>query len=406
MISAIRNDKVFIGVFILIFFFNRFMLPSNLQMSILLFPFFAYYLLHSKQFQNTLKAILLVLFIGLFALSDTIVLVDYFRSTLVMVFLVLFIHAFYVKVNRLKYFDKVFKVLTITNFILVLIALISLFIPYLKPHFWYLIPFTNGYDAIPRLKLFELEASHYSLGLLPLFMFYFWRLLKKINWRDFLLLASLSVSLVLSFSLGVLGVLVISIIVVLLGNFFNLVVKENSRRVLFFIVLLLLSALVLLYIKFPDNPLFFRIQNVFNGEDTSGRGRTYEAFDIAKVTLQEHSNKWFGIGLGQFKYFGKETLINYYNYTLEPGVIRLPNCMAETLVTYGYLGFALKLLIQAILFIKFKVYKNIYRFSIFTSIFIYQFTGSFLFNTTEYVLWVLCFSFSFPSFSSKEFFRK
>ena len=406
MISAIRNDRVFIGIFILIFFFNRLMLPSNLQMSILLFPFFGYFLLQVKQFHNTLKIISLILLFGLFSISKNMVFVDYIKSSMVMACIVIFFHSFYVKMKGMSSLDRVIKVLTLINLFLVLLALISLFIPFLKPHFWYLIPFTSGYEAIPRLKLFELEASHYSLGLLPLFMYYFWRVLNKINWRDILLLFSLGLSLILSFSLGVLGVLTISIVIVLLGNFFNFVVKKNSRRILFSIVLLLLFALIVLYIKFPENPLFFRINNVFNGEDTSGRGRTYEAFDIALVTLMEQSKQWFGIGLGQFKYFGREALINYYNYPMEPGVIRLPNCMAETLVSYGYLGLGLKILLQCFLFVRFKVYQNVYRLSVFMSIFIYQFTGSFLFNTTEYILWVLCIVPTFSSFSSKEYFRR
>ena len=394
------------GVFVLIFFFNRVLLPSNLQFSILLVPFFVYYLLKEKQFHKSLRIIGVLFIIGLLGVSSNTNLPDYIVSSFVLFSLMIFSHAFYVNMRKVEDFGDLIKRLTLINIVLVITALVCLFIPFLKPTFWYLIPFTSGYEAIPRLKLFELEASHYSLSIAPLFLYYFWKLLKNFNWRELFLLLSLFVSLILSFSLGVLGVLAISILLVLLSNFFNLIVQNNSRRILFLLLSFMVMGLVLLYILFPENPLFFRINNVFSGEDTSGRGRTYEAFNIALITLKEQSSEWFGIGLGQFKSLGKEALVNFYKYPIEPTVIRLPNCMAETLVTYGYFGLILKLTIQISLFFWLKVYLNIYRFSLFVSIFIYQFTGSFLFNTMEYILWVLCFSPIFNSFSTKSFFKK
>ena len=406
MIDVIRGHKVFMGVFVLIFFFNRVLLPSNLQFSILLVPFFVYYLLKEKQFYKSIRIIGVLFIIGLLGISRNTNLPDYIVSSFVLFSLMIFSHALYVNVRKVEDFGALIKRLTLINIALVIIALVCLFIPFLKPFFWYLIPFTSGYEVIPRLKLFELEASHYSLAIAPLFLYYFWKLLKKFNWRELFLFLSLFVSLILSFSLGVLGVLAISILLVLLSNFFNLIVRNNSRRILFLLLSFTVIGLLLLYILFPDNPLFFRVSNVFSGEDTSSRGRTYEAFNIALITLKEQSSEWFGIGLGQFKSLGKEVLINFYKYPVEPTIIRLPNCMAETLVTYGYFGLILKLAIQIILFFWLKVYLNIYRFSLFVSIFIYQFTGSFLFNTMEYILWVLCFSPIFNSFSTKSFFKK
>ncbi|MGZ5135232.1 MAG: hypothetical protein ACXWCG_08785, partial [Flavitalea sp.] len=42
-------------------------------------------------------------------------------------------------------------------------------------------------------------------------------------------------------------------------------------------------------------------------------------------------------------------------------------------------------------FFKTKVWSNYYRLSLFLFIFIYQFTGSYLTNIAEYVIWILAF---------------
>jgi hypothetical protein len=47
------------------------------------------------------------------------------------------------------------------------------------------------------------------------------------------------------------------------------------------------------------------------------------------------------------------------------------------------------------------VYNNVYRLAIFIFIFIYQFTGSFMFNIIELTCWVIAFTPSFPEFNSE-----
>jgi hypothetical protein len=63
-------------------------------------------------------------------------------------------------------------------------------------------------------------------------------------------------------------------------------------------------------------------------------------------------------------------------------------------------GAALRILLQIGLFFKTKVHRNHYRFALFTFMFIYQFTGSFLTSLPEYVIWILCFSPVFPQFNT------
>ena len=89
-----------------------------------------------------------------------------------------------------------------------------------------------------------------------------------------------------------------------------------------------------------------------------------------------------------------------------PEVARIPNAMAEILISYGVLGFSLKLIIQLVLFIKFKVYTDVFRLSLFFSLFIYQFTGSHLFNDIEFLLWVIVFLPKFDCYHQDTYFKK
>ena len=106
-----------------------------------------------------------------------------------------------------------------------------------------------------------------------------------------------------------------------------------------------------------------------------------------------------GIGLGQFKHIGRLTLIEYYQYMNIPDTVRLPNAMAELLVSFGISGVFLKITIEGSLFIYTKAYKDVFRCSLFIFLFIYQFTGSYLSNYFEYFYWIICFS---PYFTDLE----
>jgi hypothetical protein len=80
-------------------------------------------------------------------------------------------------------------------------------------------------------------------------------------------------------------------------------VKEEFFNIITFGAALGVFLLAILVIFFPDNPLFVRIGNIFSGTDSSGRGRTFEAFILADKMLAEKSYMW-GIGLGQVKIMG------------------------------------------------------------------------------------------------------
>ncbi len=394
-----------LGIILLIFFFNRVLLPFGLVYSLLLTPFFFYFLVKNNYLVHTYIPISILLFYSVIHLFIGVEIKDFFVSSAMLVAIIIFITCFYFYYCKVSRIDDVIKALTWVNFGLTILAVISLFTGFFIPIFWYLEPFTSGYEAIPRLKLFELEASHYSFVLMPLFFYHFWNLLKVWNKKNLFFFLTVILSLILSFSLGILAVIFISLVLIGLVYGVRLLRFSPTRNKIFIVFGIGMVGLATLFFLFPENPLFFRIQNIFDGKDTSGRGRTYEAMEIGWLVAQQN-NPFVGIGLGQFKIIGRETLINYYQFVNTPDVARLPNAMAETLVTFGISGFILKIIFQLVLFVKLKVYQNLFQLSLFMSLFIYQFTGSYLFNSMEYVLWILALYPKLKSFNLSNYFTK
>lgn len=256
---------------------------------------------------------------------------------------------------------------------------------------WYVMSISEGIAPMPRLKLFTPEASHYSLIFSPIFIYFSLRWLLYRMKKPLLTLLMICIPLILSFSLGVLAALFISLLLL-----FVLRYRSWFRQVFPPIKLLLVLIgfaflLLFIYYVFPDNPLYSRLENLLKGTDTSGRGRTYEAFILADKIAALKSRLW-GIGPGQLKLIGRETIVQYYYYTNIPEVVRIPNVSAETIACYGYIGFALRLLVEWILFFKTKVWDNPFRLWLFLFLFIYQLTGSYLTNAYEYILWILAFT--------------
>jgi hypothetical protein len=322
----------------------------------------------------------------------------YARSWMLVFFNFCFCVAFYIFIQECDTIGQLFKKLVSINFLLVIIALCLLPFSSLRSILWYLIPISPGIESIPRLKLFTSEAAVYSIYLVPLVLFYFFKSinngLKPYGWP----LLTLLFSLALSFSMGVISTLFISLLLIALFSpklFFG---NKNFNQWMIGTLIFCGIAFLILLIVYPENPLFRRISNILNGTDTSSRGRTYEAFIIAMKILKEKSSL-FGIGLGQIKVIGRPIILQYYEYTHIPEVVRIPNALAETLVYFGFTGLIVKLGLELFLFFKTKVYTNYYRLSIFIFIFIYQFTGSYFTNIAEYVLWIIAFTNSFTVFN-------
>jgi len=224
----------------------------------------------------------------------------------------------------------------------------------------------------------------------PIFFFYLLQYFFRQNTIGSIsLLLMLFIPYLLSFSIGVISAAFLSGIITWLVYFQRL---TRKRRILNTIVntgALLGSSMIILVLFFRHNLLFSRIGNIFSGHDTSGKGRTIDAFILANKIL-ETGNKFWGIGIGQIKIVGANIIRNYYMY--DPGyAVAIPNAVAETWAMFGWVGVSLRILIEVFLFFYTRVWSNYCRLLLFLFIFIYRFTGSFITNTAEYVIWILAF---------------
>ena len=382
----------------LYFFCNSLFLPEGLLYTMFLTPVFFYEIIKDKRL-NYLAGFLIIsaLFLAIHFMQG----VNggfYLRSYVLFITVAVFCTWFAGFCRKTGSLEKIFRYILYINALLIPVALLALKIDWLKGYFWYLEPMTPGIPVIPRLKMFTYEASYYSLLLVPVAFYVIWNFLlssKRIHAINMLLVLML---LALSFSLGVITGIVISFSFCLLFSMGSLLSHKRIIIISVLGLLALVGGLYILFTYFPDNPLVVRIKSIPTGRDTSARGRTYEAFDLGyRIAMQK--SLWFGVGLGQIKEIGRTIIIQYYYYTSMPEVVRIPNAIAETFAMYGIAGVAIKFSLIIFLFFKTRVYINYYRFSIFLFVFIYQFTGSFLFNLAEYVIWILAFSPVLPQFN-------
>ena len=198
--------------------------------------------------------------------------------------------------------------------------------------------------------------------------------------------------LLLSLSFGVILGLVLALVFLFISD-----VKLFSlrQRIPFYflvgIALLMITFIVILKV-YPENLFFVRMANVFVGKDNSFKGRTFDSFYLGWKIAAEKS-LIFGTGPGQTKLIGLEFFKEFYNH---PGFVEseiaIPNSIGDTLAVFGLLGVFIRLVVELYFFFVTQVYKNFYRLGLFIFVFIYQFTGSYLTNIAEYVIWILAFA--------------
>ncbi len=206
--------------------------------------------------------------------------------------------------------------------------------------------------------------------------------------------------MILSLSFGVLGALLMALLMGMV-----LFHKKLPKVSALYASIAVMSMLLLLGFAlwlWPDNPISIRLENIFSGKDTSANGRLFDSFMFANDMISTQS-AWLGVGPGQVKILAHDMIIDHYKYTGELAeVVRIPNSMGEMLAIYGWYGFILKIALEIFFFIRLKIYQNIYSFSLFVFIFIYQFTGSFLMNIAEIGIWAIVFQGRFQSFSNSK----
>ena len=379
-------------LFIFLFFFNTFFQPQGITVSLLLTPVWLYLLQRDNRIH-----LLPYLFVPMLAFAAIHIYggadLFYYAVSATMLFCICIccMAAWpYLNDPALDY-DHLFRRIVRINFVFAIISLPLLFLPVLKPAVWYIMSMSEGIRIIPRLKLFTYEASHYSYMLAPLAIYFYGKAMLLRPERMLPILCMITLPLLLSLSFGVLSCLLFSGLIFLLV-YGKAIFDTKQRRITLLLVLGALAlALFVLFYFFPENILLVRFQNMLVGKDTSARGRTYESFILAQKIIAEKSYLW-GIGPGQLKIAGRNIIVQYYYYSKIPETIRIPNACAETIVCFGYVGFALRIGIQLLLFYTSKVFRSPYRLWLFLFLFIFQFTGSYITNVTEYVFWIMAFS--------------
>jgi hypothetical protein len=393
-----RISKFFPFAFIY-FFINSFALPFGLTYTALLSPLFYVWVVASRR-QEVLWPYFL--FLTPFVIIHWCLGVDtksYFISILNMTLVYIFCQTVYTFLQKCDRPGKIFQQLLVLNFIFCLIAIALFFTPY-NIWVWAKQFLTTGVYNFKRLTLLTYEPSYYALLFTPLFFYFGLQLVISRNTiNSWLMLAMLLLPLVLSFSLGVISTIILAVAITFTVHFKTFI---NNRRVLNLVALagiMGVIALVVGIVFFPDNILFVRIVNVVTGKDPSGKGRTFEAFWLASQLLDQKSY-WWGIGPGQIKILGFELIRDYYGYGATTTRVAIPNAAAETLAIFGWVGFLIRIGTACFLFVYTKVWLNYYRLLLFSFMFIYQFTGSFITNVAEYVIWIMAFTPVFKEYDS------
>ncbi len=380
------------------FFINAVALPFGLTYTALLAPVFYLWILLVRKKEVLLPFIIILLpfiFIHLTIVDSEIK--TYAVSLINLLLVYIFCQAVYTFLLLCNDIEKIFRHIVIINFIACLLAIPLYFTP------WFFIVWDEqvlraGVGRIRRLKLLTYEPSYYALLFIPFFFYFLLQFLFRQNKiHGGLLLLMLLLPYLLSFSLGVIGAMVVAVVFTWFIHFRKLTAKRRIANAIITGWVATVSVLVVLLLFFRQNPVFSRIGNIFSGEDNSAKGRTVDAYLIANKILQE-KNEYFGIGLGQIKIAGDDIIRNYYLYNLDI-IVSIPNAAAETLAIFGWVGFILRIAIELFLFVYTRVWTNYYRLLLFIFIFIYQFTGSFITNIAEYVIWILAFTDVFNQFN-------
>ncbi|GAB4382669.1 MAG: hypothetical protein Kow0075_14580 [Salibacteraceae bacterium] len=388
-----KHHLMLLSVALLYFTANSLGLPHGLLYTTLLTPVFYYWLVHHFHVRVVVPfAVTMTPFFIVHALVG-VSWFNYALSTGLLFCTLVFALIVHFELKQYDFTLWLFSRLTLWNAALTAVAVIIYFTPWVE-WMWTFRDLTITIKDYPRLQLFTYEPSYYSTLLVPLVLFFAVRLMVNAGrWtNNFAHLLLLLISLLLSFSLGVISSLVLAITVFGIANRHRMARFPAMNRFYTFITASGMLSLFLLLVLWPDNPIFNRIADLFSGKDTSGMGRTYEAILLAWKIAAEKS-LLFGVGPGQIKIVGEPIIRAYYNYGLDTvPVVRIPNTVGETLATFGLLGVLFRFGVEIWLFAKTRVHENTFRLMMFTYIFIYQFTGSFLTNIAEYVIWVIAFT--------------
>ena len=331
------------------FFINSLGLPFGLTYTTILSPLLYWWVITNRKAEILLPFFVILTPFIIIHFINGVNTGHYFISLANYTAVYIFCHAFYTFLKTSDNPETIFRKLFYLNFMLCLAGILIYFTSY-KAILWSEQSITTGIDNFSRLKLFTYEASYYAVIFTPIFFFYLMQLLldkNKIN--SWLLLLMFFLPYLLSFSIGAIAAVLFSGGITYIIYFKRLTRKKNVLRMLVLTGCISVSSLFIVWLFFPQNSLFLRLDNIFSGNDTSGNGRTSDAFILALKILDLKSVAW-GVGAGQIKLLGADIIRSYYLYPMDYNTFAIPNAAAETLTIFGWIGFTLRIVVEVFLF--------------------------------------------------------
>lgn len=361
------------------FFFNAAGLPVGLYFTTLLSPLFYVWLYCKGQRKLTRKFLIAY---SPFLIAHLINGIDsptyYARSLLLLWTVFISAYALCWALSRTATLAQLFDQLVVANFIAAVFACITLPTP-MRTLLWLEDTSTfGGGSHLLRLNLLSVEPSAYAFLMLPLLAFTALRLFQKASLRSFLYLLMVGFPFLLSQSFGGISIGLAAVGISLIITSPRQFKRAGSLAAICFCGLVVIGLLA------THNPISQRILQVISGGDSSTRSRTLFSFIAAYAVASTKSLVW-GVGLGQAK------LIDFLELHIGFEVNVIPNSIAGAFAELGLVGVGAKLVAEGWFFFKTRVYKDAFRLACFIVGFIFQFSGGFLMNVQEYILWFLAF---------------
>ena len=371
------------------FFFNSILLPKGLLFTSILSPLIYIWLYNRGERKILFRYFVIALPVAVLQLLLVEKINLYYFARSFLLFLLVYISSYgvygvckYVNAYRVR---LIFYNLIKWNFWFSLFALLIKFTSF-DYLFW-----TGDWDVSERLQLLVYEPSYYSTLMVPLAVFAIYDFIFGGGSQKFLNLVYIFVPIALSQSMGVISSLVIAMTVTFLIKTKGLIGKPRM-------LVIILSSLCIFSVVLAaaDNSFSIRVASILAGKDSSGTVRVVQSNYVAWSIVNDTSI-FVGSGFGQ----SKELAAKYFDeFWLGLNVRRMANAISNTLAEFGVFGLLIRFGLQLWLFFRTKVYSSHFRLTLFIYSFIYQFSGSYLTNLPEYVIWILAFNPVFREYES------
>jgi hypothetical protein len=361
--------------------FNNFLLPFGLLYTTILTPIFYFWLLRKCARHIILKFVVVSApFVVAHLLLGIQLPGQYLRSYALLLLTYITVYAFYMGLSRTKPLNSLVETLIVLNAVFAGIAVVAKHTP-LGPLLWIRTVLSNEDPATLRLALLSYEPSAYAVLLVPLLVFATFRAIISPGAKTIFQLFMVAVPFFLSGSLGGFGTVLLAL------GIASLVFRRDIMKLKSAKILAALAGLALFAAVLQGNILTQRAGNALTGQDASTSFRTEGSFALAYVIAATKS-LWWGVGFGQSTVVGDQFIgaLGFLQETL------LPNAIAVTFAQMGIMGVLLRVGIEVYLFVRTGVRHDCFRLTLFLTMFLFQFAGSFNTNVPEFVTWILAFT--------------